>query len=86
MFNMLKICPVYVSKHNSNRQKQVILLMIPTEKDCIIFSKKLSELLRGLTSKNDGDFHCLNCLHCFRTKNKLESHKKICENKDFVTL
>ena len=24
-----KICPVYVSKHNSNCEKQVILLMIP---------------------------------------------------------
>ena len=21
-------------------------------------------------SKNDGDFHCLNCIHSFRTKNK----------------
>ena len=26
-----KIYPVYVSKHNSNREKQVILLMIPNE-------------------------------------------------------
>ena len=24
-----------------------------------------------------------NCLHLFKTKNKLESHKKICENKVF---
>ena len=33
--------------------------------------------------KNNDDFCCLNYLHYFRTKNKLESHKKICENKDF---
>ena len=26
-----KLNPVYVSKHNSNREKQVILLMIPNE-------------------------------------------------------
>ena len=46
-------------------------------------SKKLSALLRGITSKNCGDFYCLNCLHSFRTKNKLESHKRGCENKNF---
>ena len=37
----------------------------------------------GITSKNNGDFCCLNCLHYFRTKSKLESIKKVCENKDF---
>ena len=25
----------------------------------------------------------MNCLHSFRTKNKLNFHQKICENKDF---
>ena len=43
--------------------------------------KKISALLRGITSKNNGDFYCLNCLHSFRTKNKFESHKRACENK-----
>ena len=28
----------------------------------------------------------LNCLHWFRTKNKLKSHKKVRENKDFCDL
>ena len=27
--------------------------------------------------------YCLNCLHSFRTKNKLKSHEKACKNKDF---
>ena len=45
--------------------------------------KNLSALLRGILSKDDRDFYCLNCLCSFKTKNKLESHKKICENKDF---
>ena len=40
------------------------------------YSKKASALLRGITSKNNGDFYCLNYLHSFRTKNKLESRKK----------
>ena len=31
-------------------------------------SKKLSALLRGLSSKHDGDFYCLNCPLSFRTK------------------
>ena len=30
--------------------------------------------------KKIGDFYCLSCLHSFKTKNKLESHKRVCEN------
>ena len=26
---------------------------------------------------------CLNCFHSYRTKNKVEAHKKICENRDY---
>ena len=48
--------------------------------------KKLSTLLREIRSNTNGDFHCLNCLHPFRTKSKLESHKKVCENKDFCNV
>ena len=47
--------------------------------------KRSSALLRGITSENNGDFYCLNCLHSFRTK-KLEMHKKVCENKDFCNV
>ena len=60
--------PAYVSKHNSNREKQVVLLMIPNgEKWLYLAVKKLSAICGGI-----GDFCCLNCLHSFRTKNKLE--------------
>ena len=38
---------------------------------------KLSSLLRRITSKHHGDFCCLNCVHSFRTENKLKYHKKI---------
>ena len=80
-----KIYPAYVSKHNSNREKQVTLLMISNgEKQWHYLAlKKLSALLRGITSKNNSEFYCLNCLHSFRTKNKLQLHKKLWENKDF---
>ena len=46
-------------------------------------SKKLSELLRGITSKHNGDYYCLIFLYYSRAKSKLESHKKVCENKIF---
>ena len=45
--------------------------------------KNLSGLLKGITSTHMKDFYCLNCFHSYRTKNKLESHKKICENHDY---
>ena len=48
------------------------LLMIPNGKGwCHLAIKKLSVLLRGITLKYNGDFCCLNCLHSFRTENKL---------------
>ena len=74
MFCMLKkkkLYRAYVSKHNSNREKQVILLMIPYEKGCHYLAvKKLSALLRGIMSPQYTDFYCLNCLHSFATKSK----------------
>ena len=48
-----------------------------------LVAKNLSRLLRGITSNNKEDFYCLNCFHSYRTENKLEAHKKICENHDY---
>ena len=41
--------------------------------------EKLSALLTGKTSKNNGDFPCLNCLHYFRKKNlnRMKEYVKI---------
>ena len=56
-----KIYPACVSKHRSNHEKQVILLMIPNGEKREAKSegqwqylavKKLSALLRGVTSKH----------------------------------
>ena len=89
MFCMLQKCIyfAYVSENNSNHEKQVILLMIShEEKSHYLALKKSSALLREITSKNNGDFYCLNCIHSFRTKNKLDSPKKACETKDFCNV
>ena len=42
--------------------------------------KSFSVLFRGVTSKHEGDFYCLNCFHSYATENKLKKHKKDCEN------
>ena len=48
--------------------------------------KCLSGLLTGIASNHKEDFYCLNCFHSYRTKNKLEEHKKICENRDYCRI
>ena len=48
--------------------------------------KKLSALLIGITSKHYGDFYLSDCLHSFKTRKKLELHKKVCQNKDFCNI
>ena len=82
--NTKKINIAYKSKHNLTREKQVILLMISNgEKWHYLTVKNISGLLRRITSNHKEDFYCLNCFHAYFTKNKLEAHKKICENHDY---
>ena len=79
-----KIHLAFKSKHNLTREKQVILLMITDgEKWHYTAVTRLSGLLRGVTGNNNGDFYCSNCFHAYRTKSKLETHKKVCENHDY---
>ena len=79
-----KIHLAYKSKHNLTCEKQVILLMITDgEKLHYTAVTRLSGLLRGITSNHKEDFYCLNCFHAYTKKNKLETHKKICENHDY---
>ena len=64
--------PAYISKINSNSEKQIILLIIANEEKegwHYLAVKKLSTILTGITSKHHGNFYCLNCLHSFRTEN-----------------
>ena len=79
-----KIHLAYQSKYNLTREKQVVLLMITDgQKWHYLAVTRLSGLLRGVTSNNNGDFYCLNCFCRYRTKNKLELDKKVCENRDY---
>ena len=83
-YNTKKINIAYKSKNNLTQEKQIILLMINDgQKWHYLVVKNLSRLLRGITSNHKEDFYCLNCFHSYRTKNKLEAHKKICENHDY---
>ena len=82
---------------SNNKSVALNVLYVPhnTEKIChaymitdgekwhYIAVKSMSALFRGITGNNHGDFHCLNCFHAYTTENKLESHKKVCENHDY---
>ena len=46
----------------------------------------MSALLKGITSNHNDDFYCLNNFDAYRTKNELETHKKVCENHDYCCL
>ena len=82
-YNTKKINIAYKSKNNLTQKRQIILLMISEGKKWhYLVVKNLSGLLRGTTSNHKEDFYCLNCFHSYSTKNKLEAHKKICENHD----
>ena len=75
--NTRKIQVAYKSKQNLTCDKQVILLMITNgEKWHYLTVKNLPGLLRGITSTHKEDFYCLNCFRSYRTRNKLEVHKK----------
>ena len=81
--NTKKIQVAYKSKHNLACEKQVILLMITNGENWhYLVEKSLPRLLKGITLNLKEDF-CLNCFHLYRTKNKLEEHKKICENHEY---
>ena len=79
--NTKKIQLAYRSKNNLTCNKQIIILMITDgEKWHYLVVKKLSGLLKGITSTHEKDFYCLNCFHSYRTKNKLESYKNYVKN------
>ena len=86
-FNTKKIEIAYKSKYNLVRDNQIILLKISNGENWHYLAvKSLSRLLRGITSNHDGDYYCLNCFHSYRTENKLNAHKKLCENHDYCNI
>ena len=82
--NTKKICHAYRSKYNSTRKNQAILLIITDGKKWHYLAvTRLSSLLKGITSKHNGDFYCLNCFRAYTTRIKLEKQKNVCENRDY---
>ena len=86
--NEKDIRPRYISKHNKTRDIKINLLMITDGKGIwhYIAIKIISALLKGVSSKHNGDFYCLNCFNSYRTKQKLEDHAKLCGNNDFSAI
>ena len=83
-YNTEEIRHAYKSKHNLNCKDKVILLMnTDGEKWHYLTVKKLSALFRGTTSSHKGDFHCLNYLLWYSTKDKLKRHENVCKNYDY---
>ena len=75
-YNTKEIRHAYNSKYNLKRENQVIILMITDgEKWHYLDAKSLSALLRGITSKHEGDLYCLNCFRSYSTKNRLKNIK-----------
>ena len=79
-FNTKKIKIAYKSKYNLIIDNQIILLVISNGKNWHYFAvKSLSRLLRGISSNHNSDYYCLNCFTSYRTENKLNVHKKVCD-------
>ena len=86
-FNTKKIEIAYKSKYNLIRDNQIVLLMISNSENWHYLAvKSLSRLLRGISSNHNSDYYCLNCFHSYKTENKLNVHKKICENHEYCNI
>ena len=85
MFCMLKKKNIsYLMFQNITQtwKKKVIIIMIWNRE---IRAAKF-EGREIMTSENNVDFYCLDCLPSFRAKSKLELHKRACANKDFCSV
>ena len=81
-----EIRPVFISKNNKMHNYHANLLMISDEKGTIWHYTAITSipaLLRGITSKHNGDYYCLNCFRSYRTAKKLAEHEQLCNNNDF---
>ena len=61
--------------------------MISNEARChYIAVTKLFALLRGVTSKHNGDIYCLNRLPWFRREKRIKSLTRVCRNRYFFSV
>ena len=79
-----KIRQGYIARFNTERPKCADLLIVEAgKKRHYTAIKSLPALLRGVTSSNNGDFYCRNCLGSFRTREALDLHVEGCKDHDF---
>ena len=73
-YNTNEIKQAYISKYNYKRNNHVNLLMITDGETnwYYLAVKNIPGLLRGITSKHNGDFYCLNCFHSYISERKLK--------------
>ena len=57
-------------------------MITDSEKWHYLAVKRLSALLRGITSYHSGDFYSLNCFHSCSAKNRLKKHGRVCNDHD----
>ena len=76
--NTKEVRHAYKSKHYLSRENKISLLMKTDGKQCHYLAvKSLPSLLRGIKSKHDGEFYCLNCLHSYSTRDRLQKNMKM---------
>ena len=79
-----RVRQAFISKYNSTREKHVDLLIVQDNmKTHYTAIKRISALLRGITSNNHGDHYCRNCLNSFRTKEVYKIHVEACKDHDY---
>ena len=82
-----KMFPAYVSKHNSNREKQLILLMIVNgERLHNLVLKKTISIIKRNNLKSPRLFLLSELPSFFCNRKKSAFYKKVCENKDFCNV
>ena len=85
-YNTKQLRPAYIPKYNCDRENQANLLMITNGKKWHYLAIiSIPMLFRGITSKKNGDFYCLNCFSSFRTENALKDHENVSKTMIIVT-
>ena len=78
----------YRNSNNTNREHDVILILIEEEgvnHYCLV--KNLSRLLSSQVSKHDGKkYFCKRCLNLFNTQKALDKHEEYCSNHEAVKI
>ena len=99
-YNKEKVEIQYTSKHTKSKNHVTLLMIteyecnwhylalksIPTDDGYMYPLKSIKRLLRGQSSKHDGDFYCMNYLHSFRSKNALKNHERLCNDHDYCEI